>query len=152
MANHSSNNKSIDGIRVEPTIITAKHGHVRKFVTKQRRNILLGGGILIVGVIAGVFIFAHFQHSPSSGLTELKTVEAEVSRHYLLPGNEVPALATITNKNKITSPFFKGTKNGDEILIYEKNHLAIIYRPSIDRIVAVGPVNIVPQSSISTGN
>lgn len=151
MINNSSNSKSIDGIRVDSTIITPKRRYFRKFITKQKRNILLGAGILIVGVIPGIFIFTHFQHSPSSGLAELKTVEAEVSRHYLLPTNEVPALATVTNKNKLSAPFFKGTKNGDEILIYEQNRLAIIYRPSIDRIVAVGPVNIVPQSSIGAG-
>lgn len=98
--------------------------------------------LVIIGVVLGIY-FWHSHRSPAAtGEAELKSVKAKVSRHFLLPNNEVPALATVTDTSKLTTPFFKGTKNGDRILIYQKSHLAIIYRPSIDRIVSVGPVTV----------
>jgi DMSO/TMAO reductase YedYZ molybdopterin-dependent catalytic subunit len=53
-----------------------------------------------------------------------------------------PALATVTDTSKLTSPFFKKSQNGDKKLIYQTNQVAIIYRPKIDRIIVVGPVSI----------
>lgn len=75
-------------------------------------------------------------------MSALQQVEREVGRHYLLPTNEQPALVTVEDESKVTSPFLKQAKNGDKILIYANAKIVIIYRPSIDRIVAVGPVFI----------
>lgn len=65
-----------------------------------------------------------------------------VQKHYLLPVNEQPALATITDPSKLTTKFLKNTRQGDKLLIYQKASKVIIYRPSIDRVVDVGPVQI----------
>lgn len=75
-------------------------------------------------------------------LNNVHVVVNDVGRHYLLPSNETPALLTITDKAKLTSSFFKQANNGDKVLVYQTNQIAIIYRPSIDRIIAVGPVSI----------
>ena len=74
--------------------------------------------------------------------TSVISIKHKVAAHYLLPTDEEPALATVTDKNKLSTPFLTKAENGDKLLIYQKNRLAIIYRPRIDRVVGVGPVSI----------
>jgi hypothetical protein len=94
-------------------------------------------GVLVVGgVIFGSRLFSRADDAA------IETVLTRLGRHYLLPTNEEPAVATVTDKTKLTTPFLKSAENGDKVIIYEKNKIAFIYRPSRDRIVAVGPVMI----------
>lgn len=59
----------------------------------------------------------------------------------LLPENETPTYGTVTDIAKLKNQtFFAKARNGDEILIYEKAKLTILYRPSIQKIVNVGPL------------
>jgi hypothetical protein len=116
---------------------------------KKRLRLRLGKYQLVVLVItllatgaAGVVMLMSHKPAPTSGEVAAKDIAAKVSKHYLLPKDELPALATVTNKDKLTTELFKQSENGDKILIYQKNKLAIIYRPGKDRIVAVGPVSI----------
>jgi len=71
-----------------------------------------------------------------------------VSRHIILPSNESPAQLTIVDASKVQSQFLKKTQDGDRVLVYQNNRKAIIYRPSIDRIVDVGFVQIDDVSSL----
>ena len=89
----------------------------------------------------GVYFFFHHQTAVSD-INDVKKITQLVGRHYELPSDEQPALATITDASKLNTPFLKKAKNGDKVLIYQTNKIAIIYRPSLDRIVAVGPVTI----------
>lgn len=74
-------------------------------------------------------------------------VKSRVSKHIVLPTDEEPALLTVTDNSKLTTAFLKQTQNGDKVLVYPQNKKAIIYRPAIDRIVDIGPVEIdQPQS------
>jgi hypothetical protein len=114
----------------------------RSILFSNRRWIILGVAATAVSLGAVGLLVWHHSKTELSGYSELKRVQTEVSRHYLLPSNEVPALATVTDKAKLTTAFFQGSENGDKILIYQKNHFAIIYRPRIDRVVNVGPVQI----------
>ncbi len=100
------------------------------------------GGLLTLILIVGVASAVTQHYKKAANLNDVHVVIGHVSRHYLLPTNETPALATITDKNKLTSSFFKQANNGDKVLIYQTNKVAIIYRPNIDRIIAVGPVLI----------
>jgi hypothetical protein len=118
----------------------------RHITTKNRtsRWLIVLGGLSIVGVaVAFVVLHSHHANTPAaSGLAEEQAVAAKVSKHYILPTNETPALATVTDSKKLNTPFLKNAKDGDEILIYQKNRIVIIYRPGVDRIVGVGPVTI----------
>lgn len=96
---------------------------------------------LLILILGATGLIWHL-HAAQSGVSAVQAVEKEVGRHYLLPTDEQPALVTVEDETKVTSPFLKQAKNGDKILIYAKAKVVIIYRPSIDRIVAVGPVFI----------
>ena len=97
-------------------------------------------GVLLL-LITGLAVYLFLQHS-SQDLSDVNAVKQLVARHMLLPTDETPALVTVTDPSKLTTDFLKQTVAGDKVLIYQTNKRAIIYRPSVDRVVDVGPVLI----------
>ena len=87
-------------------------------------------------------VFWFLSGTQQKDLGNVNIIEDMVSRHMILPANEVPALVTVTDPSKLTTDFLKNTAVGDKVLIYQKNQRAIIYRPSVDRIIDIGPVVI----------
>jgi hypothetical protein len=110
-------------------------------VLSLRWWLLAPAALLSAGLIGG-FIVLHFYGATPTAEADLAAIQSKIARHYLLPSDEIPALATVTNKAKLTAPIFKQAQDGDRILIYQNRKLAIIYRPKIDRIIATGPVAI----------
>lgn len=98
---------------------------------------------VIVVITLGVIALLMWQQQQSQkDITDVQIIMDKVAKHMLLPGNETPALVTVVDKTKLNNDFFKNAQNGDKALIYQKNHKVIIYRPSADRIVDVGYVQI----------
>ncbi|HRF28940.1 MAG TPA: hypothetical protein PL051_04900 [Candidatus Saccharibacteria bacterium] len=95
---------------------------------------------MILLVIVGVVWW--YISANDSRLNNVNTITTSVSRHMLLPTGEKPALATVTDTTKLNTEFLKQAENGDKLLIYEKARLVVVYRPSIDKIVTVGPISI----------
>ena len=99
---------------------------------------------LIVGSAASWYVF----HPPR--LIEAKKERAEVENvieavraHLVLPEGEEPTIATVTDLKQLEGqPFFKNAKIGHKVLIYTEAKKAILYDPTIDRIVEVAPLNI----------
>ncbi len=70
------------------------------------------------------------------------TIEA-VGRLIVLPENEQPTIATVSDPSKLKDqPFFASAKIGDKVLIYTNAKKAILYSPTENKIVEVAPVNI----------
>ncbi|MDQ5932679.1 MAG: hypothetical protein QG649_764 [Patescibacteria group bacterium] len=104
----------------------------------NRRTLLFGFAVLIVacGAAIGVNYFV------PQDLNDVTVVQGKIERHVILPANEVPALVTVTDPEKIDTPFLKQAQKGDKVLIYQNNRKAIIYRPNVDRLIDIGPVVI----------
>lgn len=107
--------------------------------------------LLIVALGAGGGIYAAQQKPEVFGLSKgAATVQAEVDalveqvgKLISLPTDEKPTVATVTDASKVKDqPFFANAKNDDRVLIYQKAAKAILYRPSENRIIEVGAVNI----------
>jgi hypothetical protein len=59
-----------------------------------------------------------------------------------LPPNEVPAVASITDVNKLAGQvFFAKAKDGDKVLIYSQAKKAFLYRPSTNQVINVANVD-----------
>lgn len=109
--------------------------------------------ILALGVGGGIFMA---QQKPQwFGLSKgAATVQAEVDALVVqvgklisLPTDEKPTVATVTDASKVKDqPFFANAKNDDKVLIYQKAAKAILFRPSENRIIEVGAVNINNQT------
>ncbi|CAN5352118.1 hypothetical protein BH10PAT1_BH10PAT1_1200 [soil metagenome] len=78
---------------------------------------------------------------------EVNSLIAQVGKLIALPSGETPTVATITDISKLKDQvFFKNAKNGDKVLIYTNSKEAILFRPSENRIIQVGAVNIQGQA------
>lgn len=76
-----------------------------------------------------------------------KTVE-EVGKYIVLPENETPTMATVSDPSLLKDqPFFANAEAGDVVLIYSTSRKAILWRPSTKKIIDVSPINLPPQSN-----
>lgn len=71
---------------------------------------------------------------------ELEQIMGQVGKHIVLPENETPTVATVTDAQSLQAeqPFFEKTQNGDKVLVY--SNFVYLYRPAEDRIINVGPI------------
>ncbi len=84
-------------------------------------------------------------------LEDTKQLVDEVGKLMVLP-KEVPTIATVTDITKLKNqPFFANAKNGDRVLLYTQAKKAILYRPSIKKIIDVEPINFT-SNQIATGS
>ncbi|MBL8121464.1 hypothetical protein JNM87_01810 [Candidatus Saccharibacteria bacterium] len=122
----------------------------------SRNNLLIG--IIIILLVGMSFYFYHrsrqaeLQLSGDTTAAQVAVTKAvkKVSKHMILPTDEKPTLATVSDVTKVNDqPFFTHAKNGDQVLVYTQTRKAILYRPSVDRVVEVAPlsVNSVQQSA-----
>src|SRR5258706_11394190 len=76
--------------------------------------------IALVGLFGGFYYFAIYQKSPTQAAKlETQTLVAKVGKHIMLPGDEEPNVATVSDVNKLKDQaFFKNAKNGYKVLIY----------------------------------
>lgn len=115
---------------------------------------LIFGVLIVFALGAGVTGFAIMKYPEVLGLSkgqaqvqaEVDILIAEVGKLLALPSDEKPTVATITDVEKLREQaFFKNAMNNDKVLIYTKAKKAILYRPSENKVVEVGAVNINQQ-------
>lgn len=59
-----------------------------------------------------------------------------VSRIADVPSGEFPTIATVSDKSKLEQePFFQRAENGDKVLFYSEEGRAILFRPSVRKII-----------------
>jgi hypothetical protein len=81
-----------------------------------------------------------------------ESVLESVGKLYTLPEGENPTVATVQDIDKLKDqPFFSGAQNGDVLIVFEESSQAILYRPSENRLVKVGPISVDENSEASTG-
>ncbi len=106
--------------------------------------------LLLLSYVVVAFVVwqiqSRFSNSPEQqqelAQQEVQGVVDRVKEIMVLPETEFPQMATVDNAPELakTQAFFSAVENGDKILIYLQDQKAIIYRPSTDKIVNVGPV------------
>lgn len=117
-------------------------------------------GILILVVVAafGMYGSWHFYGKyqaalKSPALEAQKEAEALVTalgKIIELPSDETPTIATISDKEKLKDQtFFKTALNGDKLFAYNTAMLAILYRPSTNKIINVAPIGINQPATIA---
>ena len=106
--------------------------------------------------VAGFFAWQYFQLKQKvQNPTQVELAEAEalikkVGRLIVLPDNEQPTIATVTDKTKLNDrDFFQKAQNNDKVIVFQKAKKAILYRPSINKIIEVSSINLqVPSPTI----
>ncbi len=110
----------------------------------------------VAGVSGTVFFYKKYQalkiHPNSEVTQETSKALAELGRLIALPLNETPTIASISDKEKLKSQiFFQAAENGDLLFAYATSMKAILYRPSINKIINVAPLTInQPEAPVSS--
>jgi hypothetical protein len=114
--------------------------------------IVLGVVVVILGIAAFYFYnqYQNIKKNPNQvAQAETDALVAQVGKLIDLPKDETPTVATILDKEKLKDqPFFSNAKNGDKILIYTKAKKAIIFRPSENKLINVGPIAIDQKAQV----
>ena len=109
---------------------------------------------LAVAVVALVFLYMWSlynarvltaTHAPSTQAPVAAQSEADivakVGTLILLPSGETPVIATVSNLDALKGqPFFENARIGDIVLMYKTAARAILYDPSLDKIIEVAPI------------
>ncbi len=120
-------------------------------------KVFIGRTLLFVGIVAGVgvafipayYFYSQYQksqrllhHPEEAAKEEIQQIISQVGKLVLVPDGEQPTLATVSDKEKLQDqPFFSQAENGDRVLVYTNAKKAILYRPSINRVIGMAPLN-----------
>ncbi len=121
-----------------------------------RRRVLSTAAFIILAALA--IFFGLKYHQANNNVNRLSSnpqeaakaavaqVTGEVSKLVVLPTGETPTLATVNDASKLKGQtFFTSAQNGDKVLIYTQHKLAVLYRPSVDKVINIAPLNIGSQ-------
>ena len=118
-----------------------------RFIGKSLGRIIII--LLVIAVIAGGvwawkkgwFVKDSSQNTSQAQDDNKQLIDA-VAKLMELPADELPSVATVTDKEKLKDEqFFARAEINDKLLIYPTSHIAIIYRPSTNKIVNVAPLS-----------
>lgn len=107
----------------------------------KKRKVINAILIFIILVFLSFGLYFYFKlnkiennHNEIKNQKELKTLMNKISEHYLMPTDEEPTVATVTDPE---ATFFKLSEKGDKVFIFTKAGKAVLYRPSIDKIIEI---------------
>ncbi|MFH0830712.1 MAG: hypothetical protein V1895_01475 [Parcubacteria group bacterium] len=130
---------------------------VRRRLTKlTKKNIIVAAIVVLLAAAIGYLLWQNYQLRSPEGqqrATERanQSLIQEVSSKILLPSDQTPTIATITNVDelrKVNENFYKEAQNGDQILFYSTR--AVIYRKGDGKIINVAPVTLNPSDQKGT--
>jgi outer membrane murein-binding lipoprotein Lpp len=74
--------------------------------------------------------------------TSAQKLIVKVGQLVQLPANQAPTVALVKNASKLQGqPFFAAAQNGDYVLVYAQAKKAVLYRPSINRVIEYANTN-----------
>ncbi len=118
------------------------HWPFPRFFGNRRR--IAATVVLTLIMLGGYLIYQkYFNLTPAEkAQKELAAAVEAVSRHIILPQGDQPVLATVTDAKTLISQqaFFAGAVNGDQLLLFPGSLKAVLYSPSRNVIVNVGPI------------
>lgn len=126
-----------------------------RFFLEQKRPTQVLSVLALIGIVTAVFFFIKFNElkkNPSAVVDQqTRDLVKRVSKLIVLPENEVPTMATVSDPEKLKDqPFFINAKKGYNVLIYSNAKKAILYDPFSNKIIEVAPINIGGTSLDST--
>lgn len=125
-------------------------------------RILIIVAFIVILFFAAIAVYFYMQYqkaqsmlktSTASSTKEIDLLVKHVDSIIELPKGEQPTIATVSDVTKLKGQnFFNNAKDGDKVLIYQNAKKAFLYRPSTNKIIEVGPVNINASSSGKAGS
>jgi len=112
--------------------------------------------VFVIAVLAVVYALSlnskvyNLENPNAVTQAEIQQTVASVGRFIVLPTDETPTLATVSDPAKLKDqPFFANALSGDKVLIYTNARKAVLWRPSIQKIIEVSPLIIPATTGVS---
>ncbi len=101
--------------------------------------------LLLSSISTTVFFYYKLQRATNpdqAAKEELDLAVKKVGALMVLPDDETPTLATVSDPEKLKDQqFFARAEKGDKVLLYSKAKKAILYSSSKNKIIEVAPFN-----------
>lgn len=114
-------------------------------IKTEKYKMLIPWALLLISLLANGYFLLHYtfgQNIAESPQQQIADTINAVGKLIVLPTDETPTIATVTNLDQIKNqPFFADAKIGDKVLIYTKAQKAILYDPIANKIVELAPFN-----------
>lgn len=113
-------------------------------IRRHFRLIIVLGILIVLTLVFEAGRWSVYSAHPELSQTEqAQALLANVGKLIQLPAGETPTMATINDaaSAKVAQPFLANAQNGDVLIVYAQAGEAILYRPSTDKLIAVGPVD-----------
>ncbi len=139
--------QTVRTVKTDPKMVTKPQ--VRPQAKPRKQKKLAIGIALLIAVLLVVIGFLYTKYHnlsedpQNAAKATTKKVVTEVGELYLIPTDEEPTVAQVQDRAKLQGQvFFDKAQDGDYILVYSKNKLAMIYRQKDHKLINVGPINI----------
>jgi hypothetical protein len=110
--------------------------------------------VAVGGVFSSIYMWRKVKNLENPSLaveSEVRRIVGDISKIVVLPSDETPTLATVSDPEKLRSqPFFANAEVGDKVLIYTVSKKAILWRPSVSKIIEISAIN--PSSLTTQGS
>lgn len=120
--------------------------------------------VTIIAIVLAIYSYRElnsYKKDPQAQTRrEVQSLVTKVGRLTLLPTNETPTVATVSDPEALKDQaFFSQAVKGDKVLIYTQSKKAFLYSVSQNKIIDIAPLNIgdsqkvrVPTQNESTDN
>ena len=130
---------------------------VPKKVVGKNIQYIIGAILIVAALVPSVYFYLQNRQAQARlanpnlfATEETNKYIGQISKLMMLPTGETPTLATVNDKDKLKNqPFFANAENGDKVLIYTNAKKAILFRPSLNKIIDVAPINVSPTAANS---
>lgn len=145
---------SLKNPKADPVVPPKRSGHARSV----RRIYSVAFAVVLVGLVcaSAYAVYVHLTRvvaptpatatvvpttaSTPSPTSDPKQVVDRVSKLMLLP-SETPVIAVVSDLSKLKGQlFFANAEEGDIVLMFPHAQKAVLYSPSLDKIVEVAPI------------
>lgn len=121
-----------------------------EFITSHKTGVF----ILILVLLLGSYIYIQNKNGnpvlpgqKPNVIAQDQDLIQKVGNLIVLPSGN-PRIATVSDATKLPNqPFFANAQNGDKVLIYDSDGEAILYRPSINKIISVTSIAAISPTS-----
>lgn len=113
-------------------------------ITKRKFNIILMTMVIVPLLLSGLLIYKiNKVDKETSNKKATEELIEKVSKIYLVPEGEEPTIASVSDPQAVkNNSFFTLSEKDDKILIFPKSGRAVLYRPSINKIIETTAINI----------
>jgi hypothetical protein len=103
--------------------------------------LIISAGLIISNI---VFIkqIHELKNPGEASVNEIKKIVSDIGSFIVLPADETPTLATVSDPDKLKDQkFFANAETGDKVLLYQTSQKAILWRPSTKKIIEISSLN-----------